>query len=70
MSRKCSSVNEMKSRLEQLDLVIARQKAFLARIPDPDNRERADGHLLQLIDMRDDIAHRYQAAQAASEAGC
>ena len=62
MSGKLLSVDEMRVRLQQLDQVIAKQKAFLARIPDPDNRERADGHLLQLIDMREDIARRYAAA--------
>ena len=62
MSEKLLSVDEMKARLQRLDQVIAKQKAFLARVPDPDNRDRADGHLLQLIDMREDIARRYAAA--------
>ena len=66
MSGKLLSVDAMRVRLQQLDQVIAKQKAFLARIPDPDNRERADGHLLQLIDMREDIARRYAAATGAS----
>lgn len=67
MSEHRSSADDMKTRLERLDHVIARQMAFLARIPDPDNRERADGHLLQLIDMREDISRRYAAAIGESE---
>ena len=41
------------SRLAKLERVVDQQKAFLHRIPDPDTRERAEGHLHLLIDMRD-----------------
>ncbi len=51
-------IDALKARIKRLDQVILKQKAFLARIPDPDNRERADGHLLQLIDMRDEVSRR------------
>ena len=62
MSGDLASIDDMQNRLRRLDQVIAKQMAFLARIPDPDNRERADGHLLQLIDMREDVSRRYAAA--------
>lgn len=43
-------------RLRKIDEVIDRQRAFLYRVPDPDTRERAEGHLLTLIEMREQIA--------------
>ncbi len=42
----------MEDRVHRLDRAVSDQRAFLHRIPDPDTRERAEGHLLTLIDMR------------------
>ena len=46
-------------RIERLEQAILDQRAFLYRVPDPDTRYRAEGNLMKLIEMRDDlrIAH-------------
>lgn len=41
------------ARIRRVERAIEDQKAFLHRVPDPDTREKADAHLLELVDVRD-----------------
>ena len=41
------------ARLEKLERAYQAQKSFIHRVPDPDTRERADEHLIELVSMRD-----------------
>ena len=52
-------------RLARLDDVIDRQRHFLHRVPDPDTREIAEKHLLQLIDMREELREQIGSRMAA-----
>ena len=42
-------------RMEIVCQTIDRQKAYLARVPDPDNREAAEANLITLVAMRRDL---------------
>jgi hypothetical protein len=44
---------EIDARLSRIERAIVGQKMFVHRLPDPDTRERADGHLIELIEKRD-----------------
>ena len=52
------SGRKLEARLARLEETIVAQKAFCHRVPDPDTRERADGHLLDLIEKRDVLAEQ------------
>lgn len=41
------------ARLQKLERAYQAQKSFIHRVPDPDTRERAEAHLIQLVTMRD-----------------
>jgi hypothetical protein len=43
-----------RAKLDRLDRTIEAQKQFLRRVPDPDNRTRAEANLLDLVHRRDE----------------
>lgn len=56
---------DVERRIKRIEDTIERQRAFIYRVPDPDTRERAESHLVRLIDVRDqlsDCLHRHVEA--------
>ena len=47
-------------RLERLERALEAQRAYIQRVPDPDNRHRAETNLMTLLEMRETLeqAHR------------
>ena len=51
----------LRKRLDRLEKAVDDQRKFLHRIPDPDTRYKAESHLFQLIEMRDELAAKLRA---------
>ena len=52
-------------RLAKLNAIVEAQRGFIYRVPGPDTRERAETHLLRLIEMRDEVAIIHDEAAEA-----
>jgi hypothetical protein len=48
------------ARLEKIESTIEKQKDYIRRVPDPDNRAAAEDHLITLVRLRDDLANKLQ----------
>ena len=42
------------TRLAKLEAVVQAQRSFIYSVPDPDTRERAERHLCELMEMREE----------------
>ena len=51
-------------RLEQVERVLEAQREYIHRVPDPDNRYRAETNLLTLLEMRDSLRSGCQLSDA------
>ena len=40
-------------RLERIEKALSAQRAYISRVPDPDNRYRAETNLMTLLEMRE-----------------
>ena len=50
-----------RKRIERVERALEAQRSYIARVPDPDNRHRAETNLMTLLEMRDALLQ----AQAA-----
>ncbi len=54
------AVERSLQRLERVDRALDEQRAYIQRVPDPDNRYRAETNLMTLLELREaaEQAHR------------
>ena len=50
-------------RLERINRALEAQRTYIQRVPDPDNRYRAETNLLTLLEMREASQKELQAVQ-------
>lgn len=48
-----ATVELSRRKLERVERVLDAQRTYITRVPDPDNRYRAETNLLTLLEMRD-----------------
>jgi hypothetical protein len=61
--------SDARARLEKVERTIDRQKEYIQRVPDPDNRARAEDHLIMLVQERNTLLHRLASTDSAVGAG-
>jgi hypothetical protein len=60
--------SDASARLEKIERTIVRQKEFIRRVPDPDNRAAAEDHLIALVRLRDELIAIVPQGSDAKEA--
>ena len=55
-----SRVERSLQRLERIDRALEAQRDYIRRVPDPDNRHRAETNLMTLLEMRDTLEHTHR----------
>lgn len=54
-----NAVEHVRHRLERLDRALDAQRAYIQRVPDPDNRYRAETNLMTLLELREAAEQAY-----------
>ena len=62
-----SHVERSVHRLERLERALEAQRAYIQRVPDPDNRHRAETNLMTLLEMRDTLQQSHGGPPAGRE---
>ena len=61
-------VERSSQRLERIERALEAQRAYIQRVPDPDNRYRAETNLMTLLEMRDALRQAHSALGRESHA--
>ena len=56
-----SRVERSLQRLERIERALEAQRAYITRVPDPDNRYRAETNLMTLLEMREALQQAHHA---------
>ena len=54
-----NAVERSLQRLERVDRALDAQRAYIQRVPDPDNRYRAETNLMTLLELREATAQAH-----------
>jgi hypothetical protein len=60
--------SDARARLEKVERTIERQKEYIQRVPDPDNRARAEDHLIMLVQERNGLLQRVDRDASGEDA--
>ena len=55
-------------RIERIERALEAQRVYISRVPDPDNRHRAETNLMTLLEMREAL-RQAQGAHGAQQVG-
>ncbi len=56
-----SRVERSLQRLQRIERALDAQRVYIQRVPDPDNRHRAETNLMTLLEMRETLQQAHQA---------
>ena len=64
-----NAVERSLQRLERVDRALDAQRAYIQRVPDPDNRYRAETNLMTLLELREATAQAHSELMRRRNSG-